>query len=243
MAPPFPSHPSLDRIAQVADALGDLRERVIFIGGAIAPLLQTQPPFPRARPTKVVDGIAATTSYRDMEALDQALRARSFRTPPPPSGSDARYDQTTVRLHVHKWLAPGGIEFDLVPSGSHTGGTGSSWDQFALEAPETVELRPGLSIKHASAPAFLAMKWAAYRDRGIAAPLESTDLEDILALTASRPGLPDEVATSPPAVRAYVREQTAEFLRNPDAGDLLAGHLNNAAPRRSVVEAVRTALA
>jgi predicted nucleotidyltransferase len=240
VASPLTSHPSLDRIARVAEALGDLRDRVVFIGGAIAPLLQTHPPFPRARPTKDVDAVAATTSYRDIEALDQALRARDFRTPPAPSTAENAGGRR--QTHVHKWLAPGGIEFDLVPSGAHLGGSGSLWDQYALELAETVDIRKGLSIKHADAPTFLAMKWAAHHDRGKDDPVNSTDLEDILALIASRPTIIDELQRSPPELSQYVRDQTAGFLRNPDVGDLLAAHLNNATAPRAVIAGVRSAL-
>jgi hypothetical protein len=44
-----PHGPSLDRVAIVARALGDLAGEVVFIGGAIAPLLQIDPPFREAR--------------------------------------------------------------------------------------------------------------------------------------------------------------------------------------------------
>jgi hypothetical protein len=46
----------------------------------------------------------------------------------------------------------------------------------------------------------------------------------------------------PPELRDYVRDQTAGFLRNPDAGDLLAAHLNNATAPRVVIDRVRSAL-
>lgn len=64
--------PSLALLAQAAHALGDLRERVVFIGGSVAPILQTDPPFDRARPTKDVDAIASTASYGDFAALGDA---------------------------------------------------------------------------------------------------------------------------------------------------------------------------
>ncbi len=240
MTSPLTSHPSVDRIVRVAEALGDLHDRVVFIGGAIAPLLQTHPPFPRARPTKDVDAVAPTTSYSDMEALDEALRARGFRTQPGPTTAEKWGGRR--QTHVHKWLAPGRIEFDLVPSGVHLGGSGSTWDRYAFELCETVETRTGLSIRHANAPTFLAMKWAAHYDRGKDDPVNSTDLEDILALIASRPTIIEQLQQSPPELRDYVRDQTAGFLRNPDAGDLLAAHLNNATAPRVVIGRVRSAL-
>ena len=236
----LPRHPSLDRIAQVAEALGDLRERVVFIGGAIAPLLQTHPPFPRARPTKDVDAVTATTSYGDIEVLDEALRAKEFRTPLRPNAGESREGRT--QTHVHKWLTAGGIEFDLIPSGVHLGGSGNIWDRYAVELCHAVEIRTGLWIKHATAPAFVAMKWAAHHDRGKDDPINSTDLEDILALIASRPTLVDELRQSPPELSRYVRDRTTRFLSNADAGDLLAAHLNNATAARAVIDGVRSVL-
>ena len=58
-------------------------------------------------------------------------------------------------------------------------------------------------------------------------PLNSHDLEDILALMASRPVLADEVAAAPPELRAYVASQAGALLDSPDLAELLAGHLNN----------------
>ncbi len=105
------AHPSLDHVAAVAVALGDLRERVVFIGGAIAPLLQTNPPFPRARPTSDVDGVIATTVYAEAQHFHDALVARGFRR-----------DLTDPR-HAHRWIAPHGVPFDLVPTGALLGGS------------------------------------------------------------------------------------------------------------------------
>ena len=53
--------PSVQRLKRIALALGEFAEEVVFIGGAIAPLLQLDPPFPEARPTKDIDGVVAST--------------------------------------------------------------------------------------------------------------------------------------------------------------------------------------
>lgn len=42
--------PALLRVAMVARALGPLNERIVFIGGAIAPLLHSQPAPPSPGP-------------------------------------------------------------------------------------------------------------------------------------------------------------------------------------------------
>lgn len=224
-----PRGPSFDRVAAVAAELGDLAAQVVFIGGAIAPLLQTDPPFPRARVTSDVDGVIASTAYVDYERLRVEMNQHGFR-----QGEDA--------THLNRWVSPSGIPFDLIPAGRHPGGSGNPWDAIALETAVELEVGGGVTIKHVSAPAFLAQKWAAHDDRGRSDPLTSHDLEDILALLASRPGIAEEVAASPPALRGFVGQQARAFLKSQDAEDLLAAHLNNAQDPPSTIAAVRTLL-
>jgi predicted nucleotidyltransferase len=201
----------------------------VFIGGAVAPLLQSHPPFPRARVTSDVDGVIGSTTYAELERLQDQLTARGFR-----QGPDG--------AHMHRWIAPDGIPFDLIPSGDHPGGSGNPWDAVALETALELELEDGLVIRHVGAPAFLAQKWSAHHDRGRNDPLTSHDLEDILALLASRPGIAEEVAAAPIELSAYLGQQARAFLNDPDAEDLLAAHLNNAQDPAFTIEAVRVVL-
>lgn len=224
-----PAHPGFQRLVLVARALGDLRERVVFIGGAIAPLLQTDPPFREARITSDVDAIISTASYTAARHVQEALARLGFRL-----AADAR--------HAHRWITAAGIPFDLVPAGEHLGGTGGIADKLAIETAVTTTVEPRLSIRHASAPGFLALKWAAYHDRGRDDPLYSDDLSDILALLASRPTLVAEVAGAPSELRTCLADQSRAFLADPNADDLLAAHLNNAQDPAATIGAVRGAL-
>lgn len=223
-------HPAIERVVLVARALGDLRERVVFIGGAIAPLLHTDPPFRRGRVTSDVDAIIATVSYAEAQRVQDELLRLGFRR-----------DLADPR-HVHRWVSAGGIPFDLVPAGEHLGATGGLADRLAMETAVSITVIPGLTIRHASAPGFLALKWAAYQDRGIEDPLYSDDLLDILALLASRPTILAEVTAAPMELRTYVAEQSKAFLADPNAEDLLAAHLNNAQDPAATTAAVRAML-
>src|SRR5690606_1213081 len=138
--------------------------------------LHVDRPFKAARSTVDVDAIAVTVSYSDFDRLRDELRALGFR-------------ETVNARHANRWTAPGerAVKFDLVPIGDHLGASGNPWDQVAIETAGTSEIEPGLSIRHANAPGFLALKFAAHRDRGADDPITSTDLEDIFALLASRP--------------------------------------------------------
>ncbi len=210
------AHPSIQRLKRVARALGSLAEDVVFVGGSITPLLQTEPPFDEARPTKDVDGVIASTAYSDLGPLHEALRERGFHQTPDDTGA-----------HIHRWTSPEGDAFDLMPAGAHPGGSGQTWDRIALETRVSADLRDGVVISHASAAAFLALKWAAHNDRGAGDPYASHDLEDIIALVASRATLGAEIRQSEPGLREFVVRQTIRLLEDDEVGDILAGHLNN----------------
>ena len=116
------------RIITVARELGPLADEVVFIGGAIAPLcipiLHCQA---RVQPrTWTASSRRTGTVTRDR--LHDALRQRGF------------CHDVTAGAHVHRWIAPSGELFDLVPSGSHVGGGGNEWDAAAIESAITVTI-------------------------------------------------------------------------------------------------------
>lgn len=167
--------PALTHLCAIAEALGPLVDRVVFIGGAIAPLLQTHPISPRVRPTKDVDGLAITASYGDFDRLQEDLRGRGFQ-------------------------------------------------QRAIESAESVQIErletATLVVRHASAPAFLGLKWAAYQDRGQGDLFGSHDIEDLLAVIASRPALVEECAViSQPRLRVTLGHITLRIGVTDVVGD------------------------
>lgn len=216
-------HPSTEGIARIAVALRELADHVVFVGGAIAPLLQTDPPFDGPRPTREVDAVIASTRYAGVGALHARLRALGFRRSPAEAG------------HLHRWLSPEGDMFDLVTAGDHPGGSGQIWDRLALESSVLADVGGGQIIRHASAPMFLALKLAAYADRGAADPFASHDLEDVLALLAARPGVVAETKAAALEAKEFIARSLWSLQARPDFEDLLAGHLNNAQdPARTI---------
>ncbi|MGQ0815317.1 MAG: hypothetical protein ACT4O1_12805 [Gemmatimonadota bacterium] len=205
-------------LIEVARALGDLLDRLVFIGGTVAPLLQSESVFSAPRPTADVDAIAVTINYSDFEALREQLRARGFQ-------------EQVNSGHAHRWTTPGPLHvpLDLVPIGPHPGASANSWDRAAFDTASTFEIAEGLVIRHASAPAFLALKLAAFKDRGEDDPFASDDLEDIFALVAARMAIVQEVAMAPAVIRNFVCDRIKTVLEHPSFDDLIAAHLGNVA--------------
>ncbi|MGQ0640429.1 MAG: hypothetical protein ACT4P6_06610 [Gemmatimonadaceae bacterium] len=212
----------MTRIARIADALGELVGEVVFIGGAIAPLLQTDAVIPNIRPTTDVDAVVASSGYSSHNEFETKIEARGFKR-------DSAYPG-----HAHRWLAPDRTPFDIVPAGNHTGGSGNEWDHMVLQTAVETEVRPGMRVKHASAMGFLSQKWAAYKDRGAGDPFGSEDLEDILALVVARPSIVRDFQSAPLNMQRQVCEGFRQLSANPAFEDLIAAHLANAKPYRFI---------
>lgn len=211
-------------IATVANDLGDLVDSVVFIGGAVAPLLQTHPPFPLARPTKDVDAIAATADYGAFDRLSRRLQERGFRL------------DMNISGHAHRWIAPSGIPFDLVPAGEHLGASGNPWDTAAIQTADVGQLSSGQIIHYVSAPGFLGLKWAAFKDRGRHDPYNSHDLEDIIALIASRPTIVEEIIRTESPLKEFIQSSIIDFLAFDIADDAVSGALANVTDATLITE-------
>lgn len=218
---------SLARIISVATDLGPLGHEVVFIGGAIGALLHTEATIPAPRQTKDVDAVIASGSYGDLESLDRTLRGLQF------------VHLMEQRAHVHRWRSPAGILFDLVPAGALPGGSGNRWDELALRSAESATV-VSVTFRHASAAAFIALKLEAFNDRGGGDWRASHDIEDVVALIASRPSIARELNEALPPIAARIRAFAASLLRDGVADEILSAHLNNASdPEEAVARARR----
>ncbi|MEM8558814.1 MAG: hypothetical protein AAGG50_13430 [Bacteroidota bacterium] len=207
--------PPVVRVAHVAARLGDLNEHVVFVGGAIAPLLVTDAAAQSLRVTDDVDVITTTTSRASYHRLEAELRARGFQ-------HDRSEDAPICRWRVD------GIAVDVMPSDPSVLGFSNRWYPYALASAETYELTPGLAIRLVSPVAFAATKLEAFRSptRPFAGDyFASHDLEDIVALVDGRPELTEEISAVRKDVRTYVAEEVDALLAETDFLDALAGHV------------------
>lgn len=173
--------------------------------------------MPRARVTDDVDALLVSASYSESMELEEAVAARGFRR------------DITAR-HAHRWIAPDGDKLDLVPFGMRAGASGSELENVAALTAIATELEPGLTIRHASAPAFVALKLAAHADRFADDPFASRDLQDVFAVIASRPAIVEEMKSAPTGMRAFAAAELRKLLAHPDAEEIVAAHLNDARP-------------
>lgn len=197
----------------VAQRLGGVQcKRVVFVGGAVAGLLITDPAQPAIRPTEDVDLVAQVVARTDYYALEQQLRERGFQQDMRPNAP------------ICRWLVAG-VTVDVMPTLPDVLGFSNRWFPLALSTAWTAELPGGRTIQVISAPAFIATKLEAFAGRGQGDHLFSHDLGDIISVVDGRESLLSELQASEPELRNGVAAAVALLLATRGFMDSLPGHL------------------
>ena len=191
-------------------ALGDLCEQVVFVGGAVAGLLVTDPLADSVRATRDVDAVVNTSRARFHE-IEAQVAQRGFER-------DVRSDVICRWLH-----SASGVAFDLMPVQPEMLGFTNRWYPYAVETAERVDLGEGARIRLVSAVAFVATKLEAFASRGHGDFLSSHDLEDVLNIVDGREELTGEIADAPIEVREAVAGIFRRLLSNADFVNVFPG--------------------
>lgn len=210
--------PNLPQLRQIAEALGDLREQVVFVGGAVAGLLVTDPLADPVRATRDVDAIvnaSRTKFYRIEEAVAQRGFARDVTS-------------EVICRWVHK---NSGMLFDLMPVEPEVLGFSNRWYPYAVETSEPTDLGAGITIRLISAVGFVATKLEAFAGRGGGDYLSSHDIEDVLNIVDGREELAKELSATPDELQHAVGDAFSGLLSDPSFANVLPGML--AEPERA----------
>jgi predicted nucleotidyltransferase len=208
-----PNDPNVALLETVANRLGKaLRNRLVFVGGAVVGLLITDPAMPSIRPTQDVDLIAEVLARADFYELENLLRAQGF-------AQDLRPDAPICRWQVDH------VTVDVMPTLQGILGFTNRWYDLAVSTAQPIILPSGTTIHVVRAPVFIATKLEAFAGRGGGDYLFSHDLGDLLSVVDGRDTLLDEYAACPPALRAYLAQSIGSFLTKRAFIEALPGHL------------------
>ena len=122
------------------------------------------------------------------------------------------------------------ITLDLMPTVKDILGFANRWYPHAIATAMPVTLPGGSNIRLISAPAFIATKLEAFKDRGKTADgkpdfLGSHDLEDIITVVDRRPELLGECQGETLELRNYLAAEFTALFANRDFEPSLSGHL------------------
>jgi hypothetical protein len=202
--------PNLPALRRIAEALDELREQVVFVGGAVAGLLVTDP---------LADAVRAT---RDVDAVVNACRATFHRIEEQVAAHGFARDMNSDV--ICRWVQKdSGLVFDLMPVQPEVLGFSNRWYPYAVDSAVPVELGDGITIRLVSAVAFVATKLEAFASRGGGDFMSSHDLEDVLNVVDGREELVEEMAAAPTELKQAVAGVFVHLLANSDFINALPG--------------------
>jgi predicted nucleotidyltransferase len=199
-------------IIHVAKCLGDLRKKVVFVGGCATGLFITDPAMPEVRATQDVDVIVEVASRVQYYNLEEELRAKGFK------------QDMSEGAPLCRWLVDG-IKVDVMPTQEDILGFSNYWYLPAIKNAESIDLEKGLTIQLASPPYFLATKLEAFKGRGGGDYMASHDMEDIITVLDGRPEIISEIRSSSEELQTFLAGTLRGLLAQEGFHDALPGHL------------------
>ncbi len=127
-------HPNLAKIELIAEALGALREQLVFVGGCAVDLLLTDPAAAPARVTYDVDLVARVEALSGYHALEKQFALLGFKR-------DMAQDAPICRWRYNT------LEVDLMPMDSGVLGFANPWYPLAVQTAHEVALPAGMTIR------------------------------------------------------------------------------------------------
>ncbi len=205
-----PRDPNIQMVDVVAQALNELCDELVFVGGCAAGMLCTSPNSSPPRITYDVDVVAQVAALSAYHALERRFLARGFTRDISPDAPICRW-----RL--------GDIEVDLMPTDERILGFSNRWYPFAISSATSVTLPSGRKIRLISAPAFLATKLEAFATRGQSDMMSSHDFEDIINVIDGRANIAAEVAAAETELANYLAIRFGDIVRHPNFENILPG--------------------
>ncbi len=197
-------------ITKIAIALGELNERVVYVGGAVVGLYANDPAADDVRPTGDLDISMEIASLSELEKLREELNKKGF-----VQNSDDkvicrfRYDDVKVDVMATK-------EVGWAPA--------NKWFKPGFKNLQEVNI-DGHKIRILPLPYFLATKISAFRDRGKNDPRTSKDFEDITYLLDTRTDLVEEITHAPADAKKYLLTEFKKVLADSVLKEALLGNL------------------
>ena len=221
-----PNDPNVLRVEVVVEALGDLCDELILVGGCAASLLIDAPTAPPARVTYDVDLIVEVTARQGYYAMESRFAKRGF-------NRDVSEGAPICRWRIR------GIEVDLMPTEESILGFSNRWYPVAAASADLMTLPSGRRISLISAPAFLGTKFEAFHTRGRNDLATSHDMEDIVNVIEGRRGIIEEVAAAEPGLRDYLAMRFQDLLQHQDFNNTLPGLVTFDELYQSRIDAIR----
>jgi hypothetical protein len=216
-------------LAHIANGLGPLNDRVVFVGGSTVSFYLTDTGAMVPRPTEDVDCVVQAVTRGQYYKFEAELERRGFK------------HSTEQNDPVCRWKYQG-LTVDVMPVEGAVLGFRNSWYSDGCANSINVNLPGGGSARIFSLPYFLAAKIEAFADRGHSDFLTSPDMEDIITVLDGAENLAEEIGAAPKRVKTFLAAKFKEYLRDERFIESLEGNLRSPAGTAGRVERIKRIL-
>lgn len=197
---------NIEQLQKIAEAMQDLNERLVYVGGVVTGLYATTPLANEPRPTTDVDCVVNTTSYSEHVAFEELLRAKHFQN-----------DQTP-NAPLCRWIFKG-EKVDVMPMGDTALLFGNPWYQPGFSKREPFTLPSGITIYCLSVTYFIASKIVALLTRGGTDWRGSKDFEDIVYVLNYCADFIDKFKKEDTIVQTFISKQFVLMIKRPNISE------------------------
>lgn len=185
----------------VANGLGELRDEMVFVGGAVAELYADNPAASEIRPTIDVDCVIEISSRLQFARMEENLRDRGFT------------NDTSEGAPICRWIYKD-IKVDVMPTDSSVLGFSNRWYEEGIEIKISKLLPDGTEVFVFPPEYYLASKFEAHKGRGGNDLRQSHDFEDIIYILDNCPDILENISGSNPSVKKYLKDECQNLLEN-----------------------------
>lgn len=197
-------------VAEVAEALKEIKEQIVFVGGAVISLYTDDPAADEIRPTQDVDMTLNIVNLSHWQEVQEQLSKLGFH--PDPNGH-------AICSYKYK-----DIPVDIMATESGPMGPTNRWYKIGFKNLWTAHAKDQ-KVKILSAACFIATKFEAYNNRGLDYRT-SHDIEDIIYVLDNRVNIVEEINNEEPSVRSFIKEQIENIQAKGLLTEVLMAHIH-----------------
>jgi len=192
---------NINMLQIVANGLGELKDVMVFVGGAIAELYASDPASSDIRPTTDIDCVIELSSRMEYSKLEEKLRAKGFA------------NDTSKGAPICRWIYRN-MKVDVMPTDEEILGFSNRWYLEGIENKTVKTLPDGTEVFVFPTQYYLAAKFEAHKSRGGNDLRQSHDFEDIVYIFDNCPDLVDDIINSNYGLREYLKSECQNLLDN-----------------------------
>ncbi len=197
-------------VAEIALALKELKDKMIFVGGAVVSLYADTDAVEEVRQTDDVDVTINLVNYASWVQMQERLATLGFS--PDPEGH-------AICSYLYK-----GISVDIMPSEDGPIGTANKWFKIGFNNLRITTVK-GIEVQILSAPCFLATKFEAFNDRG-KDYRTSHDFEDIIYVLDNRTTIVEDIKNDHLGVRQFLKKEITKIINSNNFLEIISCHMH-----------------